>query len=734
MTRQVSFDLIQNAYRNHNLDQVIDLSTDAINHVYQSYFISVLDARAHAFGIEGHFSKAIRDAEEMIRYAPTQAIGYLRLGQLLSIQGKQSAAIKIYEKSLAMVEKQDGDDPAYVELIQRKKRAMEKSEQRLDFITMLPLEIVDAIFEDFSEPAMFRCMAVSTRWREILLNCPKAWAKVYHNHFYYESSVYQVGRTPAILRALPHIARHIKNMEAIINSMETGQIYLELFENGAFQNIKTLELSVYNKMNSHHPVLKCINKMNWRAFYTNRRLYYIGISMKTFTSSGMMMSFTNALWQTRYTLTKLDLNFGFYDGFNISITDILFYSPYLKTLVMGMPDHPLKKYMGNMEYLGRSHVALEDVQIKAKSIPGPILKPLLQYCPGIRRLCLQGCRHNVIDVVDEICNEKLQIFAYNTYSNDLPTLEEMDWEYYDGPSGLRYIIALSNDDYGVPANGILRLLYKNQKSLQTVCASLAKTELQGVNHYSNYFCSTYKQWYFERLRQLTYRYDGQVATESMILESITSGKSTSLQLFSARETPNIPMIVNTLICLPPVEQLELLYIQYDDDGANEQRSAALVRLFQYYAALPPEEQNLHKVQFDHCSFITDQVLFALAQIQSLRTIDFAGSCTISSPKILKEFLDKVSDHLVKVIFSGIDIINDDILDALGSMEHLGNLELSDNDQITEKGAIRFVDRCKTLHTLVLDYCTKVHQDTYASRYIKSKIINTEIYSDCHYDY
>ncbi|KAI9246689.1 hypothetical protein BDA99DRAFT_565401 [Phascolomyces articulosus] len=448
------------------------------------------------------------------------------------------------------------------------------------------------------------------------------------------------------------------------------------------------------------------------------------------------MSFTNALWRTRYTLTKLDLSFAFYDGSNISIAGLLIYSPHLKTLALGMHGHSLKKYMGNVEYLGRSHVALEDVQIQAKSISGPILKPLLQYRPGIRRLYLQGCRYYVVDVVDKICNEKLQIFAYNPYSNDVLTLEEMDREYYDGPPGLRHIIALSNDDYRVPANGILRLLYKNQKSLQTVCASLTKTELQGeqgVNHYSNYFCSTYKQWYFERLRQLTYWYDGQVATESMILESITSSKSTPLQLFSVKETPNIPMIANTLICLPPVEQLELLYIQYDDDGANEQQSAALVRLFQYYAALRPEEQNLHKVQFDHCSFITDQVLFALAQIQSLRTIDFAGSCTISSPKILKEFLGKVSDHLVEVIFSDIDIINDDILDALGSMEHLGNLELYDNDQITEKGAIRFVDRCKPLHTLVLFYCIKVHQGTFAYGYIKSKIKNAEIFSDAHID-
>ncbi|KAI9246690.1 hypothetical protein BDA99DRAFT_592290 [Phascolomyces articulosus] len=222
MTHQVSFDLIRNAYQNHNLDQVIDLSTDAVIQV-QSDFILVLDLRAHAFGMEGHFSEAVNDAEEMIRYAPTQAIGYLRLGQLFSMQEKQSAAIQIYEKSLAKVEKLDDDDSSYAELIQKKKKAIEKSELRLDFITMLPLEIVNTIFEDFSERIMFRCMTVSTRWREILLNCPKAWAKVYHNHCYYEASVSQVGRTATILRALPHIARHIKNMEAIISSVETTQ-------------------------------------------------------------------------------------------------------------------------------------------------------------------------------------------------------------------------------------------------------------------------------------------------------------------------------------------------------------------------------------------------------------------------------------------------------------------------------------------------------------------------------
>ncbi|KAI9243285.1 hypothetical protein BDA99DRAFT_334665 [Phascolomyces articulosus] len=689
MISQDSFDLIQNVYRNHNLDQIIDFATDAVNHVQQWELILVLDRRAHVFGIKGLFSKAVQDAEEIIRIAPTQTIGYLRLGRLFSMQGKQHAAIQIYEEALTNVEKQDNDDSAYTELVQGKMRAVEKNEQRLDFISILPLEIVEIIFEDFSEPTLFRCMAVSTRWREILLNCPKIWEDADH-----EFIGCIIDRTAATLRVLPHIAKHIKNMKADFCTFEIGQAYLENFENGAFQKIRTLELTA--------------------------------ASINILTSINMMLSFTNALWQVRNTLTKLDIRIIFPEGFNTSIADILFYSPHLKTLKIDMYEHSFAKHIGNMEYLGRSHIALEDVQITARSISGPILKPLLQYCPGIRRLDLKQCQPDVIDVVNEICNENLQIFAYNRYHYQVPALEELDQEYYDGPPGLRYIYTPSmfQDFNRTLTHSFVRLLHKNQKSLQTVFANLYWKYDPQPEPLTNRSHPTYEQWYFERIRNLTYRPDKYKVTEPMFLESISRCKTTSLMSFSAFETPNIPMMVDTLIHLPPVEKLKVSGIIYNDSD-NKHRSAALVHLFQDYASRPPKDQKLHDVGFENCNIITDQVMMALARLESLKTIRFLGVYTIQSAKVLKEFLGKA--RVVSINFSRIpEVVDDDILDQLAHMEHLEELSLEEIHEITEEGVINLVDHSKTLHTLEITDCRYIYDDTEASSYIISKIKNAVI--------
>ena len=77
---------------------------------------------------------AIENAEEIITYAPEWSIGYLRLGNLLHMQGKQSAAISLYEKALMKI---SGGDPGYQQLIQDKRNAEEKSKRYVDMISTL---------------------------------------------------------------------------------------------------------------------------------------------------------------------------------------------------------------------------------------------------------------------------------------------------------------------------------------------------------------------------------------------------------------------------------------------------------------------------------------------------------------------------------------------------------------------------------------------------------------------
>ncbi|KAI9246731.1 hypothetical protein BDA99DRAFT_526806, partial [Phascolomyces articulosus] len=590
MNSQVSVDVIRNAYQNHSLDQVIDLSTDAIHHVQQWDLIPVLDRRAHAFGMKGHFEKAVQDAEEIISFAPTRAIGYLRLGQLFAMQGKQLAAIQIYEEALTKVEKQqDNGDSGHQELIQRKMRAMEKNDQRLDFITVFPLEIIDSIFEGFGENTKLISMQVSTKWRNTVMHCPNTWKTLNYDFYYFWD---RPDRVAEMMPVVPHVAKHVMYMHIGTNSEEMCQKNLELLEKGYFKRIKTLEMTD-----------SCV---------------------KHLTLPNRLISLTNALWQIRSTLTKLNMSF-----LNIktqpSIAELLFYLPHLKTLILDIKHDPLEKSIGHMEYLGGPHVALEDVELETryKGSSGRVIKPFLEYCPNIRRLVLENCSHSIINAVNEICNERLQIFACSTsIFHGITSLEDLDHrEYYDGPLGLREIIIEGGYDDVVPAEIFLRLLYKNRKSLEKVVANLNLTQQLPPGeapYFSHHHATRYQQWYFERLRQLTFWSDNDVLTEAMFLKPISSCK-TPFELFSvANNTPNIPMIVDTLIHLPPVEILEFMGAEYD-----EEQSTALVRLFDYYASFPPEEKKtLHTIRFRYFHFMTDQVLLALSRVASLRTIDF----------------------------------------------------------------------------------------------------------------
>ena len=82
------------------------------------------------------------------------------------------------------------------------------------------------------------------------------------------------------------------------------------------------------------------------------------------------------------------------------------------------------------------------------------------------------------------------------------------------------------------------------------------------------FTRTYEQWYFELLQRLVYRHDIYKVAETTFLKPIESCIPASLTKFEVVSTPNVPMIVDTVIKLPPVKWIELTYIQYGN-GYND---------------------------------------------------------------------------------------------------------------------------------------------------------------------
>ena len=217
-------------------------------------------------------------------------------------------------------------------------------------------------------------------------------------------------------------------------------------------------------------------------------------------SSNSVMSLTNGFWKTRYTLTKFTFTFHFYDC-PITITDILFYLPYLETLELDL-NGSLADKLGELESLQQPHRSLVDLTLSTSSTSGDALKPLTRWCPYVRRLRLEFATANALDVVNDYF-PNLEILGYNNWY-ELPASHEVLNPNYNTKS-ITPMIDVNNMNIkeeqgrlrafysvkswpGVPGDEFLRLLQKNQKTLEILHANMCTTSEQYDNQepYDNY--------------------------------------------------------------------------------------------------------------------------------------------------------------------------------------------------------------------------------------------------------
>ena len=120
------------------------------------------------------------------------------------------------------------------------------------------------------------------------------------------------------------------------------------------------------------------------GYFTTIRIFKISIGVIADRMSyvNILMPFTNALWQARNTLTKLNFTYNSDYHTKICISDVLFYSKNLQTLILDV-NFPLDVTIGEMKRLEVSYNTLVNVELTMAPTAGPSLKPLLQYCPKI---------------------------------------------------------------------------------------------------------------------------------------------------------------------------------------------------------------------------------------------------------------------------------------------------------------------------------------------------------------
>ena len=437
----------------------------------------------------------------------------------------------------------------------------------------------------------------------------------------------------------------------------------------------------------------------------------------------------NALWQVKPTLTAVDIRFV-RPGVNMTIADLLFCCPGLRKLVFYYSG-PFDSILGSMEVLGEPRHKLVDVDFESQSFDGSLVK-FLKYFPNIRRLSLKrGCVPENLDEIIEFC-PNLEILGYYCYYDETDFKEQgyHQESYYNKPSSSRGIteIFTTENGYGAPAANFIRLVQKNANSLRRLHANMSmnvEQELAGEPFAHQY--PVYPSWQFTQLEHLTYYSDIYRATETVFRQALES--CTSLKELNMVDVSDLGKFVDTLVTLPPLESFSLSNI-LDADGGDQ----ALIKLFKAYAknhmspvtttrlsSLLPSQQRkkFSKFTCNYCAdIITNDVLNALCELETIKVLTFSGTWTIPSETSLQNCLNKMSNQLVEITLIKIDYVDDNILEILSKMDQLETVYMKDLENISNTGVTDLVDNTKSLRNISLVDC---HVSKLTLAYVEAKM-------------
>ncbi|KAG2222973.1 hypothetical protein INT45_012951 [Circinella minor] len=640
---EVSFKKVKNASGELDYEKTINLVLSTINTIKRSQLTIAYDHRVYGFIQQYKYDAAVQDIEKLIEYNPDLGTNYLKLANVLDLQGKQEKVYQVCDEALKK-KKISENDSLYGQLVQLKQGANKKRTRRIDPLAVLPVKLGNRIFTALTTKDLMVLMYISSLWRQRVLQCETAWETVgdISNH-----------RLNALC-VLPQVAKHVKKMILSTEKPTVMSRYFEFIEDGVFTKIESLNLKVTEAKN-------------------------------------MSMIITNAFWKIRNTLTNLSLDVPSCTN-PVQLVDILFYCKNLKALKFKTGKGSLASALGDLELLEDSHKSLIDLRLSVpKIMTGQSLKSLIRWCPNIRRLILDNTSFpdDVIDVILNDCHH-LEIlgYSYKCHDNDIFFLDNLNTNdssindsnksgtiiknNHNSTTATSITPHQSNDNNsvgqlrilstptkysyhtpGVPINQLIRLLQKHQKSLERIYANMAITHEQQANGephpYLPYIGVDVLT--FDRLEHLSYVADIYGVMEKLFLNSIESSHS-SLKTFEVVDSFNIPAIVDTLIKIPPVQKLNFFYrnpqakyhtFQYyfgDEDQQQQQEDVtveqSMVRLFTSYAfscnnpylsfSIGFNGDNatsvLETVSFQACTFFTDSVLDALAEIKTLKVLEF----------------------------------------------------------------------------------------------------------------
>ncbi|CAI7595865.1 unnamed protein product [Penicillium glandicola] len=165
----------QNAYKVGDLQGAIESFTQAL--AASNEDTGILDNRAATYCKLKMYSQARADARAMVKLAPSDDRGYLRLAKVLCLDGNFDKAREIYEYAL---QKLPADHPGRKVLTQLLNKLQDKlaGGSRRDPFTILPLEIAELTLRQFSFKQIVAILRVCKGWSRFLGGLSSLWMHV----------------------------------------------------------------------------------------------------------------------------------------------------------------------------------------------------------------------------------------------------------------------------------------------------------------------------------------------------------------------------------------------------------------------------------------------------------------------------------------------------------------------------------------------------------------------------
>ncbi|KAI7859351.1 hypothetical protein BDC45DRAFT_261528 [Circinella umbellata] len=670
---------LNNAIDSRDYKQIIQLSTEAIDYIYQQQkpiLLAFLETRAHAYSMSGQFDLGFADGKTMIEYVPTSPTGYIYKANILSMYGQHNNAIEIYDEGFKLVQSYQHKE---IEALKVGKHLADKQfQKRVDPVHILPTEITNKIFSLLPQKGLVNSMQVSSLWRGHILQCGDAWCDL----------LVEGGPDDVTLaRVTPSIGNYVKHMTINTTSEKIRFAFIKKIKEAQFNKIQSLYLTVLG---------------------TAYMRSYIAPT-------------TTALWQIRNTLTSFHFDIDSNENV-ISIAEILSSCSNLSDLFYSTAC-PLSTQSTDFTLLEENNFYnLINLKIKSSSITESDIERILKRCPKIRRLLMNGCDDiSILNRVDQLTSPNLEILGFNHPDNTTFPIPELNKETtttaaIKKDAGLR-VLYTNNDGTVFPASAILPLIYKSRTTLEDLVVNMSDVSPEELQQ----FKTQYPNFRLPNLTSLvTWPFRG---IQDIIMPFIRY--STKLETLYTINVYDMDELINALMdMVTPLTDLTISF--------PHRITAEFVRLFENYARLSKEAQpSLEYIKLRHFEEITDQTLAIFGNIKTLRKINFEELNNVSADGVLN-LIKQLEQRLTYVRLAEMEIVDDGMINYLSDIEGLTFMKLNGLKNVTDQGIRAVVDKKSNLMSFELEVtnCPLVTEEciSYAKQNLKKFSSTYELYN------